>query len=202
MFASQCFGEKLPVRTYTSADGLGSSFVDYLIRDSRGFMWFCTRDGLSRYDGASLITYKIGDAASPPGIESIAETHDGTYWIMTTGGLYRFKPGLNSQAEATIGIRPTLNAEFVGNWRGDLLEDRIGNLWFGSEALYRIEQRDGKPTFHQVDLNLPANSNRSFSIAKYGASPRWQPLDKSNQELSYNCHDIEHGVNDVMTLEN
>ncbi len=32
--------ERLPVKIYTSADGLGSSFVDYLMRDSRGFMWF------------------------------------------------------------------------------------------------------------------------------------------------------------------
>ncbi len=42
--------ERLPIRIYTSADGLGSSFVDYLMRDSRGFMWFCTRDGLSATD--------------------------------------------------------------------------------------------------------------------------------------------------------
>src|SRR5215204_1775893 len=65
------FGERLPVKIYTSADGLGSSFVDYLMRDSRGFMWFCTRDGLSRFDGSRFITYEIGNEASPPGIESL-----------------------------------------------------------------------------------------------------------------------------------
>jgi ligand-binding sensor domain-containing protein len=69
-----CFGsitvraERLPIKIYTSADGLGSSFVDFLFRDSRGFMWFCTRDGLSRFDGAQFITYRVGDTNSPPGI--------------------------------------------------------------------------------------------------------------------------------------
>src|SRR5712672_2086606 len=88
---SRVFAERLPVRTYTSADGLGSSFVDYLMRDSRGFMWFCTRDGLSRFDGSEFVTYQVGDKASPPGIEKIYETRDGSYWVATTGGTYRFR---------------------------------------------------------------------------------------------------------------
>src|ERR1043165_5431893 len=82
LFISFCsFAEHLPVKIYTSADGLGSSFVDYLIRDSRGFMWFCTRDGLSRFDGSRFVTYQIGAKNSPPGIESIFETRNGMYWI-------------------------------------------------------------------------------------------------------------------------
>ena len=70
-FAGEGVSERLPLRVYTSADGLGSSFVDSLMRDSRGFMWFCTRDWLSRFDGARFITYRIGDKNSPPGIETL-----------------------------------------------------------------------------------------------------------------------------------
>ncbi len=58
MFAVRA--ERLPIRIYTSADGLGSSFVSYLMRDSHGFLWFCTRDGLSRFDGSREV-----DAKSP-----------------------------------------------------------------------------------------------------------------------------------------
>src|SRR5215510_2513346 len=75
------FAERLPVKSYTSADGLGSSFVNYLMRDSRGFMWFCTRDGLSRFDGARFVTYRVGDKNAPPGIEGIYQTRYGDYWI-------------------------------------------------------------------------------------------------------------------------
>src|SRR5215207_6461345 len=71
--ARPVLGERLPVKVYTSADGLGSSFVDFLMRDSRGFMWFCTRDGLSRFDGSRFATYRVGDNNSPPGIETIYE---------------------------------------------------------------------------------------------------------------------------------
>src|SRR5262245_30499618 len=43
-------GERLAIRTYTSADGLSSSTVNCVVRDSRGFLWLCTRDGLTRFD--------------------------------------------------------------------------------------------------------------------------------------------------------
>lgn len=36
-------------------------------------MWFCTRDGLSRFDGTRFVTYTTGDRDEPPGIESIVE---------------------------------------------------------------------------------------------------------------------------------
>lgn len=54
--------ERLPIKIYTSADGLGSSFVNYVMRDSRGFLWICTRDGLSRFDGTRFITYQAEGA--------------------------------------------------------------------------------------------------------------------------------------------
>ena len=44
--------ERLPIKTYTTADGLAQNSVNRIVRDSRGFVWFCTDEGLSRFDGA------------------------------------------------------------------------------------------------------------------------------------------------------
>src|SRR5215470_7845025 len=111
-------GEHLPIMIFTSADGLGSSFIDFLMRDARGFMWFCTRDGLSRFDGSRFVTYRVGDKNAPPGIEGLYQTRDGTYWITTTAGLYRFKADAVSQPRDEIGGRPFLDAVLVGRGRG------------------------------------------------------------------------------------
>lgn len=157
--------ERLPLKTYTSADGLGSGFLNDLMRDSRGFMWFCTRDGLSRFDGARFVTYRVGNREGPPGIEGITETRDGSYWITTTGGLYRFKPDALSQPNAANTNNPTLNAEYINFRRGDLLEDRNGNLWYGGGAFFRLEEKDGKVSFQQVDLNLPLPPGRRVGVS-------------------------------------
>jgi signal transduction histidine kinase/ligand-binding sensor domain-containing protein len=146
--------ERLPIRIYTSADGLGSSFVDYVTRDSRGFMWFCTRDGLSRFDGARFITYRVGDKKSPPGIEMLTETRGGVFWITTTGGLYRFKAGSLSRPTETSGGRTFLDAEFVSPERGTILEDHHGTLWYVGQALYRLHDNGNRVEFEPQPLNL------------------------------------------------
>ena len=161
-FAPEIFAKRLPVKIYTSADGLGSSFVDYLMRDSRGFMWFCTRDGLSRFDGSRFVNYQIGNENSPPGIESIFETSEGVYWISTTGGTYRFDPRDIPPPGTDV---PRLNAEFIpAIGRGQFYEDKRGNLWVLSGALGRIIEQDGKFLMESVPLNLPSKSTNSLLV--------------------------------------
>lgn len=77
--------EQLPVRVYTTADGLGSSAIINIMRDSRGFLWFCTRDGLSRFDGVRFTTYNISQNPSYPTINHILETRGGVYLIASDG---------------------------------------------------------------------------------------------------------------------
>jgi len=42
----------------TIEDGLSQSAVFAILQDSKGFMWFGTKDGLNKYDGYSFTTYE------------------------------------------------------------------------------------------------------------------------------------------------
>ncbi len=156
--------DTLPLKTYTSADGLGSSYVSHEMLDSRGFLWFCTRDGLSRFDGARFVTYQVGDRSGPPGIESILETSAGIYWITTTVGVYRYDPNAPVPESISKAERPTLNAQFINESRGQLFEDSTGKLWIGGDDLYRVEDSGGTVTFSKSPLNLPQIPNINFGI--------------------------------------
>lgn len=159
-FVPAVLGKHLPVKIYTSADGLGSSFIDWLYRDSQGFMWFCTRDGLSRFDGSRFVTYQVGEINSPPGIESIYETRDGIFWVSTTGGLFRFDPKQISKPDTDT---PRITAEYVSGWRGSLLEDSRGDLWLSSGGVFRLQKTDGgKEEFVKVEWNLPPKPDVTF----------------------------------------
>ncbi len=164
--ATSLYAERLPIKIYTSADGLGSSFVNSLMRDSRGFLWICTRDGLSRFDGAHFVTYQVGDKNAPPGIESIVESRKGVYWIVTTGGLYRFDPRILPPAAENTD-RPRLNAEFITDSRFVLFEDHNGELWGGlPTGLYHAVEKDGKVTFEEVSLR----SGRNLTVTAISGS--------------------------------
>jgi len=53
--------EQLPIRTYTTADGLARDRVYKIVSDPHGFLWFCTYDGLSRFDGYEFVNYSVDD---------------------------------------------------------------------------------------------------------------------------------------------
>ncbi|HEX8250046.1 MAG TPA: two-component regulator propeller domain-containing protein [Pyrinomonadaceae bacterium] len=160
--------ERLPVKLFTSADGLGSSFVNNLMRDSRGFLWLATRDGLSRFDGSRFITYQVGTKDAPPGIENIYETSRGVYWITTTSGLYRYNPNRTPAAPpAENNDRPVLNAEFINERRDSFYEDKDGKLWSIGGELNLLEESGGKVSFRKIELNLPADPATSFHITDF-----------------------------------
>src|SRR5215469_6273230 len=45
---------QLPLRRYTTADGLAHDTVESIALDARGYLWFGTNEGLSRFDGYSF----------------------------------------------------------------------------------------------------------------------------------------------------
>ncbi|MGH9908410.1 MAG: two-component regulator propeller domain-containing protein [Pyrinomonadaceae bacterium] len=83
---TQIHAEQLPLRPYTSVDGLAQDRVKRIVRDSRGFLWFCTGDGLSRFDGTRFTTYDAARGLSYPTVNDFLETRNGTYWVATNGG--------------------------------------------------------------------------------------------------------------------
>ena len=81
-------GEKLPIRVFTAADGLGSAFVTHIMQDTAGYLWFSTRDGLSRFNGYEFTTFSGENGLSSPTILSSFQTSRGEYFILTNGGVF------------------------------------------------------------------------------------------------------------------
>ena len=86
--------ERLPVRNYSSLDGLPGISVHRIVPDSKGFLWFCTNEGVSRFDGYGFVNYGRANGLSDPNVYDILETREGSYWVGTATGLFRLtKPG-------------------------------------------------------------------------------------------------------------
>jgi signal transduction histidine kinase/ligand-binding sensor domain-containing protein/CheY-like chemotaxis protein len=119
-----------------TGDGLSQSNVICIMQDSRGFMWFGTRDGLNRYDGYQFTVYKndpldrksLGNSF----VMDMVEDAKGYIWIGTWGGgLDRYDRKNNQfvHFRHDPADRNSLSSNLVIR----LLRDSRGVLWVGTE---------------------------------------------------------------------
>ena len=149
--------EQLPVRTYTTADGLPRDYVLRIVRDSHGFLWFCTGDGLSRFNGYEFTTYGVEHGLSNPRVNDLIETRSGVYWIATESGVSRFDPFPLRNAQPQIRNLFTaypVGDEPMSNRVEVLHEDHSGQIWAGTDAgLFRLDETNGQARFRRVALS-------------------------------------------------
>ncbi len=78
--------QQLPLKTYTTSDGLIRDYISRIVLDSRGFLWFCTPEGLSRFDGYAFTNTNYGAADGlQRSVRDLLPASDGTYWIALAG---------------------------------------------------------------------------------------------------------------------
>ena len=73
------FAEQLPVKTYTTADGLPRDDVTLVRQDSRGFLWVVAGDGISRFDCYKFRNYATDDGLADRRVNDFLETKNGVY---------------------------------------------------------------------------------------------------------------------------
>lgn len=168
--------ERLPVKSYTSADGLSTSAIFDITHDARGFLWISTRDGLIRFDGYRFVTYRFGGSDAEPAIYSVLATRAGVYWInLNRGTDYRFVPPVDASAAGPVGPtqpqddqRLLLAAEPIIDTPVPTYEDRAGNLWAGdATGLYLMREVDGKLVARHIALNLSGNPDKGIGYVTF-----------------------------------
>jgi signal transduction histidine kinase/streptogramin lyase len=159
---SVAHAERLTLKLYSTADGLPNNAVQRIVADSRGFLWFCTGDGLSRFDGYAFTNYSLDQGLPSAMVNDLLETHAGIYWIATEAGLVRFDPlgpRFMTYLPSTEG-----HAHHVTS----LLEDHAGGLWVATmQGLYQAKpEADGRVNFTFIDVEGRGTPARAEPIAR------------------------------------
>ena len=159
--------QALPIKSYATADGLAHNQVNRIVRDSRGFLWFCTAGGLSRFDGYEFTNFGTEQGLPHSSVNDLLETRAGEYWLATSGGLVRFDPNGSPgrrvvYENTTIATPPMFRVVVPDNQDREskvinvLLEGRNGTIWAGTRAgLYRLEHTKGRRSLRPVEVRMP-----------------------------------------------
>jgi len=114
----------------TGDNGLSRNQVDHIFRDSRGFMWFSTSNGLDRYDGYEFVHFNSknpDNLLQSDNVRCVEEDPNNNLWIGTENGLYflNCKTGEISSASKLVGSK----FNFINRQIGFIDKDEQGNLW-------------------------------------------------------------------------
>jgi ligand-binding sensor domain-containing protein/serine phosphatase RsbU (regulator of sigma subunit) len=141
-----------------SKHGLSQSSVYAIIKDSKGFMWFGTQDGLNKYNGYQMEVYKhIPDdstSLSDNYIQSLIEDNSGNIWVGTNGG------GIDILNPQTLAITHLVAGDksLSNNNINTLFKDKDGNIWAGTlRGLNHIDAKTKKITRFNVQVDSICN---------------------------------------------
>ncbi|PKG85144.1 hypothetical protein CXF85_05930 [Colwellia sp. 75C3] len=137
-------------------DGLSQVSVNSIAQDANGFIWFATQDGLNKYDGYKITTYRH----QPSDPNSIINNHifaifkdsRNNLWIGGYGGLSKYEPKTDN---FTHYNSPSLsNSNGKSAYIQALFEDSDGELWLSSNiGLYRFNIDTNTYTLYLPDPN-------------------------------------------------
>jgi signal transduction histidine kinase/ligand-binding sensor domain-containing protein len=169
--AAVCRAERPPLKAYTTADGLPHDSINKIVRDSRGFLWFCTADGLSRFDGYRFKNYTQDQGLPHRNVNDILETRSGAYLVATSAGLSVLDPlgtpyrwnvrdaRLEQTSDAPPLFRTFVPAATLSERSRQILalaEDGSGRIWAATaRGLFRMEPVGRGWTFTPFEFAPP-----------------------------------------------
>jgi len=143
-------------KTYSTSDGLSNNYVYSIAQDSKGYLWFVTGAGVSRYDGRTFTDVSMPDgmAENDIFIGAVLADRQGNLWFGTTHGVIRY----DGKSFTSLTVADGLTHQNVSC----LLEDKQGNLWFGTFG-NGVSRYDGN-TFKNLTTHDGLAENTIHSI--------------------------------------
>ena len=142
-------------------DGLSDNRVNCVFQDSKGFIWFGTEVGLTRFDGLTMkVFYEDPDQPElnyPQTIYEIVEDEDETMWMRGLRAVYHYNP----KKETFEAYQIDENQKGLYNILHEVYLDRHRNVWVGTlqHGLMRFERDSSKflPFPNEFGVDLPSD---------------------------------------------
>ena len=154
----QLSGDNCNISYLTMEDGLLHNYIDDIYKDNRGFIWFSTGGGLSRYDGFSFTNYQMETSPVTLKGNSVHRVYEDNFnrlWIASDGGLDILDLENSELVNLFEEIDPEMTA-FLKNPVKNIIKDNKGNIWLLSGYIYKIHfnQKGGIADIFRLPENL------------------------------------------------
>jgi signal transduction histidine kinase/ligand-binding sensor domain-containing protein/DNA-binding response OmpR family regulator len=186
--------ESIRIEDYSYREGLTSSGVNSVFRDSKGFLWICTTNGLFRYDGYSFKNINsIASGILKYETYCIAEDKNQNFWIGTagkgivyynsnTGKLFRLKlsEGNNSKVNRILFFQKRV---WIATNSGLLVFDEKEDI--NANTLFKAKVLWPDPLNKNLQMNVI-----NFIYAQPGSKSLWIGTNSPLYELNPDTYEF------------
>jgi ligand-binding sensor domain-containing protein len=116
-------------RHFDVSEGLPSSTVYQAFQDSKGYVWFCTEAGITRFDGTYIENFTMDDGLADNEIFGLFEDSKGRIWTRSYNGKYAYFQNGYIYNEYDF---PFFEEMELGAWVTEIFEDSDGNVYFAA----------------------------------------------------------------------
>lgn len=147
-FANPAMTESSGFTNLGLSSGLSQMSVMNIFQDSKGYIWFGTRNGLNKYDGSNMKIYKSGAADGSSGlihrqVTALAEDRHGNLWVGTSQGLSRLDMDTDVITSYGAPAYPWLDTHI-----DEILVDSQERVWLATSKglwLFVPQSESGQP---------------------------------------------------------
>lgn len=204
-------------RKYSVADGLSGALVYRSFQDSKGFIWFGTDAGVTRFDGTRFDRFTMDDGLADNEVFGVHEDRNGNIWFRTFNGRLSYFDGKKMHNDKTD---PWLTLPDNGLSLHSFFEDKKGDIWisnFKSQIIHISGQKleilhdfvgESIPHFIEDDQNRLVGISREvrkvydpeknqFQIIGIGAPLSSDMFFMLNNDLAY-----FYSIDKIVSVEN
>ncbi len=153
--AMVCRGQSIKV--FTVDQGLSSSLINDIYQDRDGIVWIATEDGLNRYDGVKMTTYRNNPndphSLAHNYVRTLFEDKDGHILVGTYGGVQLYDPA----TDRFSSLAQFRDGSTLSNYITKILQRRNGEIWVSGNRLARLEIEGDSLFYGRLDLPIPTS---------------------------------------------
>lgn len=175
------FGQYQPVYRHLTVDeGLSASEVYHVFQDSKGYIWFATNNGVSRFDGYGFTNFDLVSGLTDNTVFEIYEDYKHRIWFVTfSGNLSYYENGVIKQYAYNSKIKahlPNSRGPIKMSFHVDSLDNvylglkQFGLITINAEGIQtKLEGRysEGDIVFHELPCGKILTSNTNNSSFRY-----------------------------------
>ncbi len=180
---------------FSTKDGLPDMVVYDIVQDGKGYLWFSTSNGISRYDGYQFRNYQ-NDEKDPfsigrgPVVNLFIDDQDRLWVAILGSGLFRFDE--SNDNFVYFKHDPQDPNSISSNSPYGLAQDEMGRLWITTidAGVNRYDEVNNRFIRYRHDPDNPNSlaGDRSFSVFRDSTGDLW--IDSTGKSLNrYNIRE-------------